>query len=114
MRSMMYQNGNPVRKNGRFVYIEEKECVKQRLIIALKLWKNEWFLYTGKAIDWHSLLQDKPASDRKIRVEVTAILSQDSEVSSVESVSISYDGKLRKITIEFSVQTLYGTVGGTV
>lgn len=114
MKSMLYQNGTPVRKNGRFIYVEEKECVKQRLITALKLWKNEWFLLTGNAIDWYSLLQGKPASDRKIRVAVADILNADSEVSRVESISITYDRDARKLSIDFSVQTLYGTVGGTV
>lgn len=114
MKAMKYNNGRPVRQNGRFVYVKEKECVKQRLTNALKLWKREWFLHEGSAIDWHTLLQDKPTSDRRIRIEVEKVLSEDTEVNKVESIDITYVQAQRKMTLSFSVQTLYGEVGGTI
>ena len=113
MKTMQYVAGNPVRKNGRLVYIEEKDCVRQRLVNALKLWKGEWFLNTTASVDWHTLLQDKPASDRRIKAAVQDVLLDDSEVSSVESINIEYDRQARKASIAFSVKTLYGTVEAT-
>ena len=114
MKSMKYQNGNPVRNKGRIVYIEEKDCVRQRLINALKLWKGEWILHSGEVVDWFTLLQDKPASDRKIRAAVDTVLRDDEEVNTVEAIDLSFNNKTRKLDIAFSVQTIYGTVGGTV
>ena len=114
MKTVKMTEGDILIETGRTEWLEEKECVRQRLMHALKLDKGSWFLGPDGGINWFSIYQQKALSEKLIRSNVERILKADTEVSAVNYITLDYDNNERRLTVKFEVDTIYGTVGGNV
>lgn len=113
MKTFKLVNGDRVITNGQAVVIDRGECLAQRLQNAIRLDKGSWFLDTGKGIEWMDIFGNKSVSARAIYTRIRNILKSDSEVSSINNISITNDRSERTISITFSVNSIYGEVKGT-
>jgi len=113
MKTLQMADGDIVFSNGSFVYISDSETIKQRLENTLRLDKGSWFFNPEIGIPWFEIYNKKAVSERLIRSHVERILKTDPEVTTINRLDISFDRKLRKISIIFEVETIYGpTTGG--
>lgn len=91
--------------------------VRQNIRTALQLKLGEWFMDTSLGVPWfQELLGDaSKGSDRdaKIRTALTREILSVPDIQSITSLSMSFDNRGRKMTIEFTVKCAFGTVSGT-
>lgn len=114
MRTLKMQDGDLVYENGSFVFIEGAACLKQRLELSIRCDKKSWFLNPGLGVDWWSIYDQKYISDRIVRSEIERVLLDDSEVTEIKSIDISYDNSARKISIVWKVSSVYGEIEGSI
>jgi len=114
MKTLQLIDGDLVVSGGRFVEISGASACRQRIELSIRLDQGSWFLNPDAGIDWWGIYDAKYVSDRLIRAEVERVLLADEEVTSIESLDVSFDNELRKITIKFKVATIYGSISGAV
>ena len=114
MKTLKMIDGDTVIENGGTVYIEKKEAVRQRLMNKLRLDKGSWFLNKEIGFPWFEIYNNKSVAERLIRSNAEDILKADPEVTKLTSLEISFDRAERKIKISFEVNTIYGTVEGSL
>lgn len=114
MKTFKLENGDRIITNGVAETISNGECLAQRLKNAIRLDKSSWFLSPDKGVEWLEIFGSKSVSARAIYTKIRDILEADSEVSSINSLDISFDRSERNMSVAFSVNSIYGEVEGTV
>jgi len=106
MKTLLLQDGDLVISGGRFVWLYGRDACKQRLELS--------FLNPDAGVDWWGIYDAKYVSDRLVRSEVERVIKADPEVTALESLTIEFENKERKLRISFTVATIYGTVTGAI
>jgi hypothetical protein len=82
--------------------------VAQAVLTRLKLWKGEWFVDVTDGTDWAGKVEGKrygnPDSEIRRRILGTP------GVTSLAAYSSDYDGTTRKLTVNATINTLYGQI----
>ncbi|HPI14508.1 MAG TPA: hypothetical protein PL135_07820 [Spirochaetota bacterium] len=114
MKTLLLQDGDLVISGGRFVWLYGRDACRQRLELSLRLDLGSWFLNPDAGVDWWGIYDAKYVSDRLVRSEVERVIKADPEVTALESLTIEFENKERKLRISFTVATIYGTVTGAI
>lgn len=82
--------------------VDDLKEVKQRLLLALRTNKGEWFLNQRFGVPWFDMLSqnEPPESFRK---EALKVLNDDPAVDEVEGIEVDFDRGRRDLEIKFTV-----------
>lgn len=114
MKGIKIENGDVVRFQGKPVVLEDADYYSQRIKHAISLSLGESVYEPLVGLDWYTVFSTKIPRER-VLIEISKILIKDPETVSVDNIEIveSNDSK-RRIYIQFSANTIYGTVTGEV
>lgn len=90
--------------------VDKGEQVRQQLLIKLKLWRGEWFLDTEFGTPY---LQQILGKELTLSGALAALRKSILEVPGVRRIllfSYSFSNQERRLTVEFTVDTEFGTV----
>ncbi|AYV56956.1 DUF2634 domain-containing protein [Leptospira kmetyi] len=110
MKGIKIENGDVVRFRGKPVILENAEYYSQRIKHAIRLSLGESVYEPLVGLDWFTVFSTKIPRER-VLVEIRKILIKDPETVSVNNIEIveSNDSE-RRIHIQFSANTIFGTV----
>lgn len=92
---------------GNDYYIDNAQAVAQLIQSGLALFAGEWFLDTSAGMPWRTEVLGKYTSATYDTVIKEQILATDG-VESITSYSSSYNPSPRSLTVNVTVQTIYG------
>ncbi len=100
---------------GQDFYINSPDAVAQAVLTTLKLFTNEWFLDLGDGTPWRTQVLGKYTKDVFDTVVKQRILSAQG-VNSILAYQSEVDGNTRRLAIQATINTIYGTstVQGTL
>ncbi|NFM12030.1 DUF2634 domain-containing protein [Clostridium botulinum] len=91
---------------GKFTIVEGLEAVKVRCFLALKIQRNRYLIYLNVGNKLKSLIgKDLDYINRNIKSMLEEALI-DEYVKSIEDIKTSQEGN--KVTVEFTINTVYG------
>ena len=90
---------------GRANYISNSAEIAQNVSTRIKSFKNDWFLDTGKNIDWFAILGNY-ATEQTMRREIERVTIETDGVKSIEKLDIVV-GTDRKATINIEYTDIY-------
>lgn len=113
MRTLKVENNDFVKVDGRFVWVEGIEALKQILKNRIALGLGEWFLAEEEGIDWLGLLNQKIFFEERVIAQVKTAIRKEPAVTNIDFISASFSRSDRKISISFQVQTTEGQLNST-
>lgn len=108
------REGDPVYENGRFVYLEGIEAVRQILENGIMLRLGEWFLEPLEGINWLKIFSEKPARVSTARNLISKFLNASDFVLRVIKLEVDIGRTTRILSVTFEAQTIAGLVNGEV
>jgi hypothetical protein len=94
-------------ENGDFVLVKDADEVAQSLRIRLKMALGEWFLDNRIGTDYFGKIFKKGATDEDISTELRRVILETQGVKAILSYSQSRNTVTRKMTVSFTVSTIY-------
>jgi hypothetical protein len=92
----------------------DEEALAQILANKIKLWKGEWLIDVTQGIDYLGILNSKIFFKDRFFKAIRQILLADTRVTKVIALDVTFDRDTATLTGNFSVNTIYGTVAGTI
>ena len=89
---------------------DTKEVIAQRLRIALRSFKNDWFINLADGLPYFDDILVKNASIATIQALIKSTILNVEGVNSLVDFQMNYDISTRKFTIDFQVLTAFGTL----
>ncbi|MCX8966800.1 hypothetical protein EHW66_17965 [Erwinia psidii] len=86
------------------------QLVKSRLLTLL----GEWQADTSIGLPWFEGLLGKNTKPSDIQVAISNLILSTTQVSNVNYVTVTPDYKARTVLIEFSADSIYGTIENTI
>lgn len=87
-------------------FISGSAGIAQLLLIAVRLFLNEWFLNLDAGVDWDSILGEK-YNEQQIRDSLTPVILAVPSITTINSLTISLDDSTRAVGISYSVQSAF-------
>ncbi|AOP33414.1 hypothetical protein A0128_05880 [Leptospira tipperaryensis] len=110
MKGFKIENGDIVKVKGRSVVLEDLEYYAQRIKHAIRLSLGESVYEPLTGMDWFTIFSTKIPRERVV-IEIKKILLKDPETISIEKIEvIETNDSSRKIYIQYSANTKFGTV----
>ncbi|WOE32189.1 MULTISPECIES: hypothetical protein [unclassified Acinetobacter] len=89
-------------------HVNSAEGVAQAVMTRLKLWTGEWFADTSDGTGWGTDVLGKYTNEMYEMLLRQRIL-ETSGVERIDSFESSFNGSTRKLSIEATITTVYGT-----
>lgn len=104
-----FETGEPlIDKDGKFTIVEGIEALKVRCYLALKIHKGRYFIYKDVGNNLKSLLgKDLAYINKNIQGLLEEALLDGTYITGITDIITSQEGD--KVTIEFTIQSIYGT-----
>lgn len=108
-----FDTGEPlISSEGKFTIVEGLEAVKVRCYLALRIQKGRYFIYKDVGNNLKSLIgKDLSYINKNIQHLLEEALVDGVYVTGINDVETSQEGE--KVTVEFSVNSIYGTYSDT-
>lgn len=98
-------SGNWTFGRGKNNYKQMNDAIQQNIQTRLYSFLGDCFFSVNDGMDWFNLLGSK--NTVKLRLAVAACILNTDGVVSVNEISVSFDTAMRKISIGYSVNTIY-------
>ena len=95
--------------HGAANYAQDAESVAQRVMCRLLSIEANWFLDTGHGLPYLQQIMIKPANLFLVESLIRRCIRETEGVSELLSFNLVYDLQTRKVTIDSSVRTAFGT-----
>jgi len=95
--------------SGRDFYIDEPNVVAQAVLTRLRLWLEEWFLDTTDGTPYKEEVLGK-WNGRNPGAAIQSRILGTPGVTGITSFSTLFDGDSRKLTVNASVDTVFGPI----
>ena len=82
--------------------------VAQLVVIALRLFKEEWFLNLDKGMPWFQEILGEKLNEPLIRRRINEVVLAVPGVVSIVSLTLKFTGTLRSLAISLTVRTAFG------
>lgn len=102
-------NGDYTIGSGADFFIDDAEGIAQAILTRLRLYLGEWFLDTTAGTPWKTDILGKYTKDAYDAAIKNVVLGT-TGVNGILEYSSSFDGNQRELTIEATVDTIYGQV----
>ncbi|WP_375038583.1 hypothetical protein [Acinetobacter sp. RW6] len=89
-------------------HINTPEGVAQAVMTRLKFWVAEWFADTSDGTGWNTDVLGK-YTDHLFELMIRQRILETQGVLSVDSFDSQFDGETRKLSIQSSITTIYGS-----
>ena len=89
-------------------HVNSPEAVAQAVMTRLKFWTGEWFANTSDGTGWNTNVLGKYTS-HMYELLIRQRILETPGVSQIDSFESTFDGATRKLTIESTITTIYGT-----
>ena len=96
---------------GKGNYKKDSLAVAQNIQTNLALFKNECFFDMDSGVDWYNLLGYKDLINLRLAIATTILNTEN--VLGLRQLNLNLDRTTRKLTITYSVQTVYSTFIGS-
>ena len=97
---------------GDILLIDNAERVAQQIQIKLKSFLGEWFLDTSYGVPYFEYILVKQPNMTHIRSILRQQISDVSDVSKVQELTLSLDRQNRALAVEYVAETTFGLVTG--
>jgi len=84
------------------------EGVRQLVVIALRLFREEWFLNLAKGMSWFQEILGEKLNEPLVRKRINEVVLAVPGVASIASLTLTFDGATRELGIAISVRTVFG------
>ncbi|WP_367898832.1 hypothetical protein AB3N61_06655 [Leptospira sp. WS58.C1] len=109
------QGANDLSPNrGRLVMLEGIDALRQILGNRLKMFLGEWYLAPNEGVDWLNLVDQKIFFRPGFLAEIRQAILKEPAVTNILSLDADFDPKARKVTIQFKVESKFGTLSNSV
>jgi len=82
--------------------------VAQLIVIALRLFKEEWFLNLDKGMPWYQEILGEKFNEQLVRKRVAEVVLAVPAVTGISSLSLIFTSAIRRLEINLTVRTLFG------
>lgn len=114
MKGFKIEGGDMVRTNGQSFVLEGLEYYAQRIKHAIRLSLGESSYEPLTGLDWFTIFSTKVPRNR-VMIEIRKVILKDPETISVERIEVKEtDDSNRKMYIQYSANTKFGTVVGEI
>jgi hypothetical protein len=101
--------GDRVLRNGDQAYVSGSDALLQRLTLQLQTDRGEYDYDLGEGTPYtQSILGSRDPDE--VTARITAVLLDDPEITSAESVTASLDPITRRLTVQATLNSVYGSV----
>lgn len=108
MRYRRLDNGDMTFGNQQGDFLRDTpETVAQAVMTRLRLWVEEWFLDISEGTPWQKAVLGK-YTRRTIEPAIRSRILNTEGVTDIESFETIIDSENRKVTINATINTLYG------
>jgi hypothetical protein len=99
---------------GKTATLTDEDALAQILQNKLSLWLGEWTLDTTQGIDYLGLFNQKVFLEKRLTYMLRKVLLDDTRVTKIITLDVSFDRKTREISASFKVSTTFGAVTGSI
>lgn len=104
-------NNDLIVENGSLRLVSDGAEVVQHVRTRLLFYLGEWFLDLQAGTPYFQEIFTKPSNLANIESIFKARILETPEINSLIEFSMDYEGEsLRKLTVSFSAETVYGTI----
>ncbi len=103
------ENGDYTLDNAAAFYVDSPEAVAQAVLTRLRLWRGEWFIDITDGTPWNTEILGKRQKGRNPDTAIRTRILQTKGVTEILSYSSNYDGNTRRLTVDATIGTTYGT-----
>lgn len=102
--------------SGRQNYLTLNNAIRLNIATRIRSFLNDCWFDLEAGIDWWNLMGSKnPAAQPNTILACRAEIAQSYGVAKIDSVTASTDVRTRKLSVQFSITTIFNTtVAGTV
>jgi hypothetical protein len=101
-------------QNGRFVWLEGIDALKQVLKNRISLGLGEWFLAPNSGVDWLNLVDQKAFLQERFLTAIKRAIRGEPNVKRIDSLTAEFDRDAREVKINFQVQSVFGQIQDSV
>lgn len=94
---------------GQDFYIDKPEAVAQAVMTRLKLWRGEWFIDVQDGTPYSQEILGKRQRGGSPDGAIKRRILQTEGVKEILSYSSNFDGNTRRLKIDATIATIYGT-----
>ncbi|MDA9008634.1 hypothetical protein N9K16_01595 [Alphaproteobacteria bacterium] len=98
------------KSHGRSGRLTDLEQVAQRVKTRLLMFKEEWFLDEREGMPWFQDILVKPMDQGFVESEMKRIILETEGVEKLTTFSLDYDSIERRLEVEFSAESIYGSL----
>lgn len=93
---------------GKSSYLRNNDAIQADIQTSLQIFMGEVFWSTQFGVDWWNLIGGKnPAAQAGIILQTRTIILGVSGVSQINSVSVSFNSGVRKLALQYSINTIF-------
>lgn len=100
--------GDIDRRGQKFAIIVRTAAIAQKLKLGLSLIFQEWFLDTSQGCDYFGRIFVKGATAASVQQYLTEYILSCEGIASMTSLTVSFSGPTRKMTVSFQAVTVDG------
>ena len=113
MRTLKTENKDFVKTNGRLVWVEGIDALRQILGNRIALGLGEWFLQTNEGVDWLGLLNQKVFFEDRVISQIKRAIKKEPAVLNINFITAKFSRDDRSISISFQLKTTEGLLNST-
>ena len=98
-----------VGSNKQLTILTDLDALKCKVEQRLRFFLGEWFLNTSDGIPYFQQIFEKPVNDGLIISLINNDLIQETDITSIDDVSIDFDRMNRNFTYTATIVSTYGT-----
>lgn len=102
--------GDLLINNGDLMIIDNAERVAQQILITLRFWYAEWFLDTTQGVPYLEYILVKNPNINHVRQILTEKILSVEGVQTLDSMTLDFDERNRRLYVEYAATTNYGLV----
>lgn len=105
-------NGDWLFGKGKSDYKYQVNALAQILQTRIKSFQGDCFFATNDNIDWFMLMGSRKLNDLRLAIASTILNTE--AVNSLAELNVSIDPETRRVTIEYSVISVYGEISRSI
>jgi hypothetical protein len=90
--------------------VEDIEQIRQKIKIRLQFFLGEWYLDTTLGVPYFTEVSEKNPKMARIQAIFKAVIIETPGVTELTAFSATYDAALRVFNLDFTVNTIYGSL----
>lgn len=97
-------------KDNDLMIIDNAERVAQQILITLRFWLAEWFLDMTQGVPYLEYILVKNPNINHVRQILTDKILSVEGVQTLDSMTLDFDARNRRLYVEYTATTTYGLV----